>query len=152
MSITDLRAVPAPSLPRNPDAIVKIDLDDRAYIFPEGKPITQLHVMAYRGQGLRIEALYAFNQSRASPVLFEIPADDASDFLKRLVEAVYRAQSCQIVSPTLSLSIAVVANGYLFQLGGLETSRELMVSTGSIWRVCAGLARALDAITPIATN
>jgi hypothetical protein len=152
MTLIDMKAASQPQLRSNADALVKIDLDERAYLFPEGKQLLQLHVIAYRGHKIRFEAVYAFNESRASPELFELPLDDAVLLLRRLVETVYRAQSSQIVTRSTSLAVTVVANGYLLQFGGLENSMELMLSTGCIWRVCGGLARALDTIAPSSSN
>lgn len=135
-----------------PDAIIKVDLDDRAFLFPSGKLVPQLHILAYKPHKLRFEAHYAFNESKASPELFELSAADARELSRRLVESVYRAQSCQVVSRDTSLGITVVANGYILQFGPLESTRELMLSTGCIWRVCGAIARAVDFISPIASN
>lgn len=135
-----------------PDAVIKVDLDERAYLFPQGKQVLQLHVLAYRPHMIRLEATFAFNEARASHELFELTADDARDLVRRLVEAVYRAQSGQVVSRTTTLSIAVVANGYIVQVGDHEQMRELFLSTSCIWRVCSGIARAVDFIAPIQSN
>jgi hypothetical protein len=150
-----LLEVKAPTLQSDriaPDAIIKVDLDDRAFLFPGGKLIPQLHILAYRPHKVRFEALYAFNENKTSPELFELSAADARELSRRLVESVYRAQSCQLVSRDASLGITVVPNGYIIQFGPLENTRELMLSTGCIWRVCGGIARAVDFISPIASN
>lgn len=135
-----------------PDAVIKVDLDERAYLFPQGKQVLQLHVLAYRPHMVRFEATFAFNEARASHELFELTAEDARDLVRRLVESVYRAQSSQVVSRSTTLSISVVANGYIIQVGDHEHMRELFLSTGSIWRVASAIARAVDFIAPIQSN
>ncbi len=145
---TAAREVSAPQ----PDAVIKVDLDERAFAFPQGKQVLQLHILAYRPHRIRIEATYAYNEARDGHELFELPTDDARELVRKLVESVYRAQSSQVVSRTTTLSIGVATNGYLLQFGDHESMRELFLSTACIWRVCNGLARAVDFISPIASN
>jgi hypothetical protein len=49
-------------------------------------------------------------------------------------------------------SIGAVGSGYLLRLGDHEGMREIFLSTGCIRRVCNGLARAVDFISPIASK
>ena len=135
-----------------PDVVIKVDLDERAFAFPQGKQVQQLHVLAFKPHCVKIEATFAYNESRASHELLELSAEDARELVRKLVEAVYRAQSTQVVSRTTTLSISVVTNGYFLQFGDHEAARELFLSTACIWRVCNGLARAVDFISPITSN
>jgi hypothetical protein len=135
-----------------PDFVIKVDLDERAFAFPQAKQVSQLQILAYRPHAVRLEATFAYNQAKASHALFEMSAEDARDLVRKLVETVYRAQSSQVVSRSTTLSISVVTNGYLLQFGDHEGVQELFLSTGCIWRVCNGLARAVDFIAPIASN
>jgi hypothetical protein len=144
-------SLPRPNLAA-PDAVIRVDLDDRAYLFPAGRQVTQLQFMAYKPHMIRVEAVYAFNESRANPELFALPIEDARDLSRKLVDTVYRAQSSQIVSRETSLSVTVVANGYVLEFGARENPSVLMLSTGCIWRVCNGLTRAVDMISPIAAH
>lgn len=137
---------------RAPDAVVKVDLDERAYVFPAGRQLLQLHFLAYRPHMIAIEAVYAFNESKASPQLIELPLDDARQLSRKLVESVYRAQASQVISRDTTLTLTTVANGYIIELGSHECPKTLMLSTGCIWRVCNGLARIVDFISPIAAN
>lgn len=152
MALMDVKVTNQPQHRAAPDAIIKVDLDDRAYVFPGSKLVTQLHVLAYRPHKIRFEAHYAFNESKASPELFELSFDDARELSRRMIEAVYRAQSTQIISRETSLVLSVVTNGYILQFGTLEAPKEIMLSTGCIWRVCGAIARAVDFIAPISTN
>lgn len=134
------------------DGVVKIDLDERAFVFPQHKSVQQLHLHVIRPNTVRFEAVYAFNLNRESPVLFELTGDDTAELARRLVEAVYRAQSSQVVSATASLSITVVANGYIIQHNDAAGPTEFFLGSGCIWRVCGGIARAVDFLSPIASN
>ena len=134
------------------DAVIKIDLDERAFVFPQHKSVQQLHLHVHRPGTVRFEAVYGFNQNRMSPVLFELHAEDCMELARRLVEAVYRAQSTQVVSATASLAITVVANGYIVQYNDARGPTELFLGSACIWRVCGGTARAVDFLAPIASN
>lgn len=149
---SEIRTVPLHAARTTPDAIFKVDLDERAYVFPAGRHVQQLQLLVFKPHMLRMEAVYSFNESKASPELFELPVEDARALSRRLVESVYRAQSSQIVSRNTSLSLTVVANGYIIEFGPRESPTELMLSTGCIWRVVNGLARAVDMLSPIASN
>lgn len=142
-----------PTVARAPVEIaIKIDLDERAFLFPQNKSLTHLNLRVIRPNIVRVEAGYAFNQTRASPVLFDLSGNDCAEFSRRLVEAVYRARSSEIVTRTLSVSLLVVANGYILNFGDRDQPLELFLGTGSIWRVCSGFARAVDLLAPIASN
>lgn len=152
MALTEIKSLGQPAAKVAPDAVIKVDLDERAYVFPAGRHLLQLQFLVFRPHILRIEAVYSFNESKASPELLELSADDARALSRRLVESVYRAQSSQVVSRDTSLSLTVVANGYVLEFGPRENPTELMLSTGCIWRVCNALARAVDVMSPIASN
>lgn len=137
---------------RAPDAVVKVDLDERAFVFPAGRHVSQLQFLAYRPHMIAIEAVYSFNESKASPQLIELPIEDARQFCRKLVESVYRAQPSQVVSRETTLVLSTVANGYIIEFGSHECPLTLMLSTGCIWRVSQGLARVIDVISPIAAN
>lgn len=81
---------------------VKVDLDDRAFLFPAGKSIAQLLFLS-DGKRINVEAVYPFNQSRTPPRLLTLDVDDAKEFARRLIEAVHHART-QLVSPLESAS------------------------------------------------
>jgi hypothetical protein len=127
---------------------VKVDLDDRAFLFPAGKSIAQLLFLS-DGKQIHIEAVFPFNQSRTSPRLLTLDVEDAKEFGRRLIEAVHHARTQLVVTAGLRITINVVANGYHLQIGDLNAATELFLSTGCIWRVCQGLLRIADLIAPV---
>lgn len=135
-----------------PNAIIKVDLDDRAFLFPANKLLTQLQILVLKPDRVRFEGTFAFNVSRANPELFELSATEVQEFSRKLVDTVYRAQPAMVVASATSLAVNPLPNGYVFQFGELENPGELYLSTNCIWRVCGAIARAADFIAPISSN
>ena len=135
-----------------PNAIIKVDLDERAFLFPANKLLTQLQILVSKPDRIKFEGTFAFNSSRANPELFELSSDETRDFSRKLVDTVYRAQPSTLVAATTSLTVNPLPNGYVFQFGSLEHPGELYLSTNCIWRVCGAIARAADFVAPISSN
>ena len=127
---------------------VKVDLDDRAFLFPAGKSVAQLLFLS-DGKRINVEAVYPFNQSRTPPRLLTLDVDDAKEFARRLIEAVHHARTQLVVTAGIRITINVVANGYHLQIGDLNAATELFLSTACIWRVCQGLLRIVDLMAPV---
>jgi hypothetical protein len=149
MSITN----PTPRLVTEikPKFEVKVDLDDRAFLFPAGKSVTQLLFLS-DGKRIFIEAVYPFNQSRTPPRLLTLDFDDAKDLGRRLIEAVHHARTQLVATDGARITINVVPNGYHIQIGDMNNATELFLGTGCIWRVCQGILRIVDLIAPVESN
>ena len=130
---------------------VKVDLDDRAFLFPAGKSVNQLLFLS-DGRMIFIEAVYPFNQAHTPPRLASLDLEDAREFGRRLVEAVHCARTQIVATTGIRITINVVANGYHFQFGDMNSATELFLGTNSIWRVCQGLLRIADLISPVESN
>ena len=133
------------------DHAVKVELDERAFLFPAGKSVIQL-VFYADGPIIHLEAVYPFNESRAAPQLLSLDLEDARELARRLVDAVYQARSQLALTGGVRIAINVVANGYHLQIGDMNRSTDLLLSTGCIWRVCQGLLRIIDFIAPVESN
>jgi hypothetical protein len=144
---------PAPRLitALKPKYEVKVDLDDRAFLFPAEKAIAQL-VFLSDGTSIQVEAVYPFNKSRTPPRLLLLDFEDASELGRRLVESVHHARTQLVITAGVRITINVVANGYHLQIGDMNDATELFLSTGCIWRVCQGLLRIVDLIAPVEAN
>jgi hypothetical protein len=130
---------------------IKIDLDERSYLFPAGKSVSQLLLLS-DGRTILVEAIFPFNQSRTPPRLISLDLEDAREFGRRLVEAVHCARTQLVVTQGIRISINVIANGYHLQFGDMNSATELFLGTNCIWRVCQGLLRIADLIAPIESN
>ena len=88
---------------------VKVDLDDRAFLFPSGKPVIQL-VFARRGPfgSILMHPILSTRRARrrASSTL---DLADARELGHKLVEVVHKAKSQLLVSEGTHITISVVA-------------------------------------------
>ena len=145
--------VPAPRLVSElkPKFEVKVDLDDRSFLFPAGKALAQL-VMLSDGKLVYLEAVYPFNQTRTPPRIMTLEIEDAKEFARGLIQAVHYARTQLVVTTGVRITISVVANGYHLQIGDMNAATEIFLSTGVIWRVCQGLLRIVDFVAPVEAN
>jgi hypothetical protein len=130
---------------------IKVDLDDRAFLFPAGKSVSQLSFLS-DGRRITIEGTYLFNHSHTPPQILTLSLEDAREFGRRLIEAVHAAKTQLVITPGIRITINVIANGYHLQIGDMNEATELFLSTGCIWRVCQGLLRIVDLISPVESN
>jgi hypothetical protein len=131
--------------------VIKIDLDERAFLFPAGKSVSQI-VFATDGRVVHLEAVYSFNETHTPPRLMTIGLEDAAELARRLVDAVYQARTQLAMSDGMRIAINVVANGYHLQIGDMTDPTDLYLSTSCIWRVCQGLLRIVDYVAPVEAN
>jgi hypothetical protein len=149
LSMVELQ--PVPKLRTRPEYVVKIDLDDRTFLFPAGKAIAQI-AFATEGRMIHLEAVYLFNESHTPPRIITLSFEDARDLARRLVDAVYQARTQLAMSDGMRIAINVIANGYHLQIGDMSNPTDLYLSTACIWRVCQGLLRIIDHIAPAEAN
>ena len=130
---------------------IKVDLDDRSFLFPAGKSVSQLILMS-DGRTVFLDAIYPFNQSRTPPRLISLDQEDTREFGRRLIEAVHCARTQLVVTSGVRISINVIANGYHLQFGDMNSAIDLYLGTSCVWRVCQGLLRIADLIAPVESN
>src|ERR1041385_3844753 len=98
---------------------VRVELDDRSFLFPSGKPVVQL-VFLSDGRAIHLEVVFSYNQSRTVPRIVTLNFDDAKEFGRRLVEAVHQARTQLVISESTRIAINVIANGYHIQIGDMN--------------------------------
>jgi hypothetical protein len=130
---------------------VKVDLDDRAFLFPAGKALAQLLFLS-DGRQIFVEAVYPFNQTRTPPRLLTLDLEDARELGRWLIHAVHYARTQLVATSGLRVTINVVPNGYHLQIGDMNLATEVFLSTACIWRVCQGLLRIIDLTAPVESN
>jgi hypothetical protein len=145
--------VPAPRLVTElkPKYEVKVDLDDRCFLFPAGKALAQLSFLS-DGTFVFVEAVFPFNQSRTPPRILTLELEDAQELARGLIQAVHYAKTQLVITSGVRITITVVANGYHLQIGDMNAATEIFLSTGVIWRVCQGMLRIVDFIAPVESN
>jgi hypothetical protein len=139
--------VAGPSASRAADVVIKVDLDDRCFLFPTAKNIAHLQFLIHRGERLRLELGFAYNVSQSPIELIEMAPYAVADFSRKLVDAVYRATSVLFIADGQTITVVTLANGYNLQIGDFASQRDLFISTGCIWRVCGAFCRASDFLT-----
>ena len=131
---------------------VQIAMDERAILFPDGKAINHL-VLNSDGQGsVCVNAVFAFNETCLNPRIVTLDLEDAREFGRRLVDAVYQARTHCVISDSALITINVITNGYMIQFGKPTDSLDLFISTGVIWKVCIGFLRIVDSMSPVTAN
>jgi hypothetical protein len=151
MKAMSINATPRIVTELKPKFEIKVDLDERSFLFPAGKSVSQLLFLS-DGRTIFIEAIYPFNQSRTPPRLASLNLEDAREFGRRLMDAVHCARTQLVVTQGVRVSVNVVANGYHLQFGDMNSATELFLGTNCIWRVCQGLLRITDFISPVESN
>jgi hypothetical protein len=145
-----MSSAPMPNAPAAPH-VVQVDLDERAFLFPAGKSVSQL-IFTATGASVAIDLTFPFNQTRLAPRLAVLAVDDAAVLARCLTMAVYQARTQHAISETMHITIDVLANGYRLQFGDMHKPLELLLGTACIWRVCQGLLRAVDVISPVQSH
>jgi hypothetical protein len=79
---------PEPAVLRSPDALIKVDLDERCFLFPTAKNVSHLQFMVYRGDKLRLELAYPYNVSQTPTELLEFSPAAVAEFSRKLGQLV----------------------------------------------------------------
>ncbi|MBR0655088.1 hypothetical protein [Plastoroseomonas arctica] len=133
------------------DFTLAVDMDERAVLYPAGKSITRVNMSAAEG-GIAFDAVFAFNEARTPPRFMVLELDDAREFGRRLVDAVYQARPQNAITETMRIGITVHTNGFHLQIGDVAAPTELFVGLGSIWRFTQTVLRAVDRLSPVESH
>ncbi|TAN52590.1 MAG: hypothetical protein EPN21_03540 [Methylococcaceae bacterium] len=131
---------------------LSVDLDERAYLFPETRCLAQLKFSAKEHRYIQIDLLFSHNESRLPPSSLTLLYTDAKELCLRLVDAVYFAKTSNAITDTMHISITVAANGYILAVEDEAVEKRLYLSTGVIWRVCNALCKIVDIQSPVGSN
>jgi hypothetical protein len=129
---------------REPDALIKVDLDERCFLFPTAKGVSAINFLIYRDEKLRLELAFPYNISQTPVEFLELKPTDVPEFTRKMVDAVYRTTSFLFIADRRNIAFATHANGYTWQVGDFTSQRELFVSLNCIWRLCGAFGRASD--------
>jgi hypothetical protein len=142
--------VQAPAIVETPS--VKVDLDERCFLFPDGKLVSHLMIAREANDHLGFDAVFPFNNTRLPSRFLTLSRSDARLFIRELLDSVYAAKSGFVLRDTLKISIVVVANGYRIEFQQADAKVELFLSTGVIWRVTKALLLVMDEASPVVSN
>jgi hypothetical protein len=130
---------------------IAVDLDERAVIYPAGKGLTRITMVAAEG-GLAFDATFAFNESHTTPRIMRLSLDDARVFGRCLVDSIYQARPQNAITETMHIAITVHPNGFHLQIGNVASPVELFIGLASIWRFAQSVLRAVDRLSPSEAN
>ena len=145
-----LNAIPASaSMPENN---IKLELDERSFLFPDGKSVTHIIVSRDRQAGFHMDAVFAFNKTMRNPRFATLTLPQMREFTRELLGAVYNARTSLVLDDTIKIAINVVLNGYVIEFTTADERHELFLGTSSIWRVIKGLMSMIDEASPVVAN
>jgi hypothetical protein len=130
---------------------IKIELDERCFLFPDGKVVRHL-VIASEGGCLLLDGIYDFNETRRNPRIIEMKISEAAGFARELVNAAYYGRTSFFLSEGFQATINVAQHGCLIEFLKFSAKVELMVSVPATWRVIKGVLCAIDARAPILSH
>jgi len=132
--------------------LTKIELDERCFVFPDGKVASHVLIVREGPDRLCFDAIFTFNGTRLPTRLLHLSREELKLFARELLDAVYAAKSGFVLRDTLKIAIIVVANGYRIEFQRAQMKSEIYLSTGAIWRFVRGLLAAADEASPIISN
>jgi hypothetical protein len=135
-----------------PETILKVELDDRCFVFPDGKQLAHLLLSLPKAGGIAFDAVYGFNKTRLPSRILMLELDEAKQFVRELIDAIYAAKPGFVLTDGIRITILVVANGYRLEFLKNDKKQEIFLSTSVIWRFVKALLMAVDEASPVVTN
>lgn len=129
---------------------VRVDLNDRCFLFPAGKGVSHLVAAADADQGLELRAVFAFNQSRADSTIDHFSLDEARSLARSMIEGVYQARTQTVFLDGRRLALVCNTNGFVML--GHEEAYALFVSGQNLIQVAQMLLRAVDKAMPVESH
>ncbi|MBB4286525.1 hypothetical protein [Roseospira goensis] len=126
---------------------VRVDLNDRCFLFPAGKGLSHVSVTADRDSGVELRAVFAFNQSRTDSTIDAFTLDEARDLARSMVEAIYQARTQTVFLDGRRLALVCHSNGFV--MVGHDDAYELFISGQLMINVAQAILRAVDKVAPV---
>lgn len=148
--MTAISSLPsAASAVGRPRLVINVEMDDRSALFPEGKFLSHLAVHEADDGGVRLEGLFHFNEERADPLLARLEVEDARDFGRALLDAVFQGRTQHVLSDTIKIAVIFNPNGFVLKFGEERALRELFIASPAIVRLAQGLLRMVDRVSAL---
>lgn len=156
---TALSSVPSPSDrggAARPRLVINVEMDDRTVLFPDGKFLSHLALHeADRGNGeeaVRLEGVFHFNEERTDPVLAILEVEDAREFGRSLLDAVFQGRTQHMLSETAKIAVIFNPNGFVLKFGEERTLKELFIASPAIVRLAQGVLRMVDRLSALSPH
>lgn len=132
-----------------PRLAMNVEVDDRTYLFPDGKLLSHITIAADDKSHITFDAVFVFNASKLDPRFWALDLEDARDFARKMIDAYFQGKTQHVLTDTARIAIIFNPNGFLVQFGDLKSPIELFVGAGCIMRFVHGLLRVIDSVSPI---
>lgn len=144
--MTALSHVPSPGAAR-PRLVINVEMDDRTALFPDGKFLSHLAVHETGDGDIRLEGVFHFNESRTDPVLAALDVEDAREFGRAILDAVFQGRTQHVLSDTAKIAVIFNPNGFVLKFGEERALKELFIASPAIVRLAQGLLRMVDRLS-----
>lgn len=143
MTMTSPAAVPAVNTQRS-RLVINVELDDRSFLFPDGKPLSHVAIHETERGLIRLEGVFPFNETRTDPVIQTLEVEDARDLARTIIDAVYQGRTQHVLTDEVKIAILFNPNGFVLRFGEERTLKEVFVNSPAIIRIAQGLLRMVD--------
>lgn len=126
---------------------INVEMDDRSVLFPDGKFLSHIAVHETGDGTVRLEGVFHFNESRLDPHIAVLAVEDARDFARALLEAVFQGRTQHVLSDEAKVAVVFNPNGFLLRFGEDRMLRELFIASPAIVRLAQGVLRMVDRVS-----
>lgn len=127
--------------------VINVELDDRSFLFPDGKVLSHITVQENDDGLVQLEGIFPFNETRLDPVIHALAPDDAKDFARAILDAVYQGRTQHVLSDTVRIAILFNPNGFVVKFGEERALKEVFLNSPAIIRLAQGILRLVDRMT-----
>ncbi|WP_431857334.1 hypothetical protein [Azospirillum sp.] len=129
--------------------VINVEADDRTVLFPDGKFLTHIAVSEDADGGVRLDAVFLFNETRLDTRLAVLDLDDARDFARALLDAVFQGRTQHVLSDVARIAVIFNPNGFVLKFGEERALKELFIASPAIVRLSQGLLRMVDRVSAL---
>ncbi len=138
-----------PSGAARPRLVINVEMDDRTVLFPDGKFLSHIGVHEAGGADIRLEGVFHFNEERADPVLTELDVEEAREFGRAILDAVFQGRTQHVLSDSSKIAVIFNPNGFVLKFGEERALKELFIASPAIVRLAQGLLRMVDRVSAL---
>ncbi|SMH41210.1 hypothetical protein [Azospirillum agricola] len=129
--------------------VINVEMDDRTVLFPDGKFLSHVGVHETDGTDIRLEGVFHFNEERADPVLATLDVEEARDFGRAILDAVFQGRTQHVLSETSRIAVIFNPNGFVLKFGEERMLKELFIASPAIVRLSQGILRMVDRVSAL---
>lgn len=123
--------------------VINIELDDRSFFFPDGKTLS--HIAVHEEEDtIRLSDVFHFNESRLDPAIYAFTQEDAREFARSIMDAVYQGRTQHVLSDSSKVAIIFNPNGFVIRFGEERALKEMFINSPAIIRLAQGVLRLVD--------